>query len=198
MDNYTHRVSLKKPEKPEPWTDPVTGEIYPGGKPIDPTEVTSQAPAPTFRQAPTLEQDVIPQQTNLPTPQQVSVSPAPVEMPAGSSCFCRSCGQGITANDRFCPRCGFAQFGEQPRQVIINNYNNIGSNNTIVGGLPRNKWLAVVLCLFFGWLGVHRFYEHKTATGILWLCTGGLFGIGWLADLFILLFKPTTYYVKNK
>lgn len=198
MENFTHRVSLKKPEKPEPWTDPETGEIYPGGKPIDPAEVytPSQAPTPTFQQAPAFEQDVMPQQTNPPAPRQAGVSPAP----GAASCFCRSCGQGITTSDRFCPRCGAVQFGEQPQQVIINNYNtnNVNSGNTIVGGLPRNKWLAVALCLFLGWLGVHRFYEHKTATGILWLCTGGLLGIGWLIDFFILLFKPTTYYVKNK
>ena len=36
MDSYSHKVSLKKPVQPEPWTDPETGEIYPGGKPSPP------------------------------------------------------------------------------------------------------------------------------------------------------------------
>lgn len=47
----------------------------------------------------------------------------------------------------------------------------------------KNKWATFFLCLFFGFLGVHRFYEKKIITGILYLCTLGFFGIGVLIDL---------------
>ena len=37
-----------------------------------------------------------------------------------------------------------------------------------------------------GALGFHRFYLGKIPTGILWMCTGGFFGLGAIYDLFTL------------
>ncbi len=52
------------------------------------------------------------------------------------------------------------------------------------GAEPKKDWLTtLLLCLFLGVLGVHRFYVGKTGTGIVWLLTGGCFGIGYLVDL---------------
>lgn len=65
----------------------------------------------------------------------------------------------------------------------------INANNNANGFTyaPKQKWVAFFLCLFFGYFGVHRFYVHKTGTGILWLFTFGLGGIGWLVDLVMIL-----------
>lgn len=56
------------------------------------------------------------------------------------------------------------------------------------------KDFAITLCL--GWLGVHRFMQKKYGTGILWLCTFGLFGIGWIADIIVAFTKLSAN--KNK
>lgn len=57
----------------------------------------------------------------------------------------------------------------------------------------KSKYLSIFFCLFFGVFGVHRFYEGKIATGILYLLSFGLFGFGALIDLIILLTKPNPY-----
>lgn len=44
-------------------------------------------------------------------------------------------------------------------------------------------WGKFVICLLFGWLGVHKFMEKKIGMGFLYLFTLGLFGVGWLVDI---------------
>jgi len=45
---------------------------------------------------------------------------------------------------------------------------------------------AWILLVFLGPLGIHRFYQGKILTGLLYLLTGGLLGVGWLYDLLTL------------
>lgn len=46
--------------------------------------------------------------------------------------------------------------------------------------------LAWVFLTFLGIFGIHRFYLGKVFTGLLWLLSGGLFGLGYLYDLWTL------------
>ena len=43
-----------------------------------------------------------------------------------------------------------------------------------------------ILLTFLGLFGIHRFYMGKWLTGILYLLTGGLFGLGYLYDYWTL------------
>lgn len=57
---------------------------------------------------------------------------------------------------------------------------------------PKSKVSAALLCFFFGVLGIHRFYLGKVGTGLLWLFTGGLFGIGAIVDFIMILCGKAT------
>lgn len=49
-----------------------------------------------------------------------------------------------------------------------------------------NYSIGWILLVFLGLFGVHRMYMDKWLTGILYLFTFGLFGFGWLYDLWTL------------
>ena len=58
----------------------------------------------------------------------------------------------------------------------------------------RSRILAIILCCvgFVGLGGLHRLYVGKLGTGILWLVTGGLLGIGTIVDLISLIIGTFT------
>jgi len=59
------------------------------------------------------------------------------------------------------------------------------ANRRYVSG-PIDHTVTWVLHLFLGIFGVHRFYMGKILTGVLYLCTGGLLGIGYVYDMLTL------------
>jgi hypothetical protein len=108
-----------------------------------------------------------------------------------SNQYCPHCGVNLAhtkTNIRFCPSCGKPIEGEN----MMNHQTHV---HVHVGRGPFNKWIALLLLLFLGPFGAHKFYEGKIFMGIIYLFTLGLFGIGLLFDFFAILFKPTEYYL---
>ncbi len=52
---------------------------------------------------------------------------------------------------------------------------------------PRKRLVALLLALFFGYLGIHRLYVGKWVTALIWFLTGGIVGIGWVVDCILIL-----------
>ncbi len=71
----------------------------------------------------------------------------------------------------------------QPGIVINNVQQNNGETRYYLPSSGKSKIVALLLCIFLGGAGVHLFYVGKIGTGILYLFTGGLFGIGWIIDI---------------
>ncbi len=96
---------------------------------------------------------------------------------AAGTASCVRCGGSMPGGDRYCRACGWEAGVEPPapppRPVIPN-------------ASESNRLAALLLCVFIGVFGGHRFYVGKTGTGILWLFTFGLFTIGAIYDLVLI------------
>jgi TM2 domain-containing membrane protein YozV len=51
--------------------------------------------------------------------------------------------------------------------------------------IMKSKGVAYLLWFFLGFWGIHRMYCGKWISGFIWLFTLGLFGIGWIVDIFL-------------
>lgn len=114
--------------------------------------------------------------------------------------YCESCGNQIHIDAVICPKCGrqvekiATMENNQNPQIVINN-NNSNNFNSAYMKKECDKWISLLLCVFLGFFGAHKFYEGKTGLGILYIFTAGLFCIGWFIDFFVILCKPNPYYV---
>jgi len=88
--------------------------------------------------------------------------------------YCEHCGELIHREAVVCPKCGRA-LGPLREKLE-------GKE----GASEKSRLVAILLCWFLGVFGIHRFYVGKIGTGILWLLTFGLVGIGSLVDLILI------------
>ncbi|HBB05328.1 MAG TPA: hypothetical protein DCZ41_01875 [Firmicutes bacterium] len=81
----------------------------------------------------------------------------------------------------FCTNCGAS---------LEETKDSFQTSSSKAGVSTKSRGLATILCALFyctGVAGIHRFYAGKIGTGVLWLLTFGLFGIGQLVDIIMIL-----------
>ena len=103
--------------------------------------------------------------------------------------YCKECGTLIDDEATVCGICGAKVKKDDTIKIEVNNTVNVGKT--------KNKWVTIILAFFLGGLGIHRFYEGKIFTGIIYLLLSwtGLSAFFAIIDIIIVLFKPTYYTV---
>jgi TM2 domain-containing membrane protein YozV len=91
--------------------------------------------------------------------------------------YCHKCGKEVAAEATFCPHCG----APLRTSAMGPGYR---SEKTVS---PHSRLAALLLCLFLGGLGVHRFYVGKVGTGVAMIFTLGGLGIWVLIDLIMII-----------
>lgn len=76
-----------------------------------------------------------------------------------------------------CKNCGYREI--TPTNEILREYNVVISR--------KSRLVALILAMLLGFLGGHRFYVGKVGTGLLYMLTGGLFGIGLTIDIILII-----------
>lgn len=93
---------------------------------------------------------------------------------------CTGCGMMAGKGDRFCHNCGVET---RPEQDFC-----IKCGVKLHGaGSSEYDWLTtLLLAIFAGTFGVHRFYTGHIAIGVVQLLTGGGCGIWYLVDIVLI------------
>lgn len=113
--------------------------------------------------------------------------------------ICSKCGAPLQTH--VCEYCGYIDNTLKPNTPENNEMNQTDTNdyqyrqhpnmnpnlnayaNSNSGVSDKSKVIALVLCIFTGIFGGHRFYVGKFGSGVLYFLTNGLFIIGWVIDL---------------
>ncbi|GBU24031.1 hypothetical protein R83H12_00652 [Fibrobacteria bacterium R8-3-H12] len=116
----------------------------------------------------------------------IANQPANVPAKAQDEVYCASCGAVIKQAAEICPKCGVRvkpiATNSAPVQVVVNQ-----NNNAAIQQEQLSKTTALLLALFLGWAGIHRFYVGKSGTGLIYLFSAGICGIGWIIDVLMIL-----------
>ncbi len=62
----------------------------------------------------------------------------------------------------------------------------VGMPGMMQGGPPKQFIITLLLAVFGGYFGAHRFYSGHILFGIIQLFTGGGCGIWWAIDIFLI------------
>ena len=130
----------------------------------------------------------------------IAAEPARMPTIGATMPFCVNCGATYAVGSTQCPSCSAPlgqgqqggqppQYGQQPMYPPQPGY----AVPVYIAAQPKNHTVAILLCFFLGFLGIHRFYMGRVASGLIMLAlniiSAGLLSIWTYIDMIILTFS---------
>ncbi|MGT2396663.1 TM2 domain-containing protein [Enterobacter roggenkampii] len=89
---------------------------------------------------------------------------------------CYNCGNIVDVRAKICPGCGRPEplqrtFSESISDMFSRD-DDVLKDNAFPGTITirqKSKFVALLLCLFFGWMGGHKFYLGRKGAGTIYL-----------------------------
>jgi hypothetical protein len=100
--------------------------------------------------------------------------------------FCQKCGKELPDQAAFCPQCGHPVRAAATAPAAVSPAASRPGYSPDKVVSPFSRLAALLLCIFTGFLGVHRFYVGKIGTGIAMIFTAGGLGIWVLVDFIMI------------
>jgi len=71
-----------------------------------------------------------------------------------------------------------------------------GYNGVNIMEEKTERIILIVVCWLFGFLGIQRFIKKYWISGLIWVFTLGLLGVGWILDLIWLILEKPFFFAK--
>ena len=98
---------------------------------------------------------------------------------ANYAVHCMICGSKPKTGNKFCHFCGNPT---QPQAQVC-----VSCGGALTGSITDNIFfLTLLLAIFLGTLGIHRFLNRRIISGIFMLLTFGGMGLWWLIDIILI------------
>jgi TM2 domain-containing membrane protein YozV len=126
------------------------------------------------------------QQTTMGTPSMESMAgPATMETPAGTTTMLTTTEATVAETGTATTEAAAPTFQEKVAAKIAAKKlkKEMRKNDVDKTAGGKSQLVALLLCIFLGYLGIHRFYLGYTGIGVIQLLTGGGCGIWALIDL---------------
>ena len=122
---------------------------------------------------------------------------------------CKDCGarkyEKVDENTYKCVYCGYTEevYIDQKRKESepvedVSQNIEIEPENKLEYKIPKFSLVKMILCIMFGYVGVHKFMEGRIFMGLIYIFTYGLFGIGYVIDIIRCIFEFVNEYKKFK